>query len=595
MFSSIQKLLGLSSKEDADGYQSWIAKYDTLTEPEHDWIREQTAQMPDKPVFSIIMPVYNPPAKVLKLAIESVLKQLYPHWELCIADDASTHKEVIETLHAYAQRDSRIKITYREKNGHISAASNSALGLATGEWTALFDHDDELAEHALYCVAREINDHPDAQLIYTDEDKITVDGKRYAPHFKPDWNPALLTGQNFFSHLGVYRTDLVRAVGGFREGYEGSQDYDLLWRCVEKVKPGQVRHIPRVLYHWRAVPGSIAEGIGGKNYATEAARQAMQEHLDREGIRGHVASCPENLNMHRVIYQVPSPAPPVSVLIPMRDQVHLVKTCVETLMRITQYDNFDTIIVDHDSQEDISKTWLRDFAAQPRCRVIHVPGESSSSRIGNEAVRQSTGEVLLFLDNEIEVLQEGWMTEMVGQLIQRNVAAVGARLWFPNKTLQHGGVLLGLGGIANSSFLFSMRGEEKGFQRNILSQNFSAVTGACMAVRRDCFNQVGGFNETDLPNHYNDLDLCLKLREAGYDIVWTPYAELTNHKSQAQLEVSERETDYIRKRWAKWIEHDPAYNPSLALDHFDFSIAKISRLSFPWRVVTQKSNSHNIL
>jgi GT2 family glycosyltransferase len=544
-----------------------------------------------KPVFSVIMPVYNPPVKVLRLAIESVLGQLYPDWELCIADDASTKKEVVETLQEYARRDPRIKVNYRPKNGHISAASNSAVELATGEWTILFDHDDELSEHALYCVAQEINDHPDARLIYSDEDKITMEGKRYNPYFKPDWNPTLLTGQNFFSHLGAYRTDLIRSVGGFREGYEGSQDYDLLWRCVEKVKPDQIRHIPRILYYWRAVPGSVAVDMGEKNYALPAARRAMQDHLEREGILGHVERCVEDFNMHRVVYRVPEPSPRVTVFIPMRDKVSLTKVCVQTLKIITKYDNFETIVIDNDSREEASQVWLTDFAAQPQCRVIHIPGEFSFSRINNEAVRQSAGEILLFLNNDVEILHEGWMTEMVGQLIQRNVAAVGARLWYPNKTLQHGGVVLGVGGVANHSFLGTPRGEHKGFGRNVLAQNYSAVTAACMAVKRDCFEQVGGFDEKNLPIQFNDLDLCLRLREAGFDIVWTPYAELIHHESKSRgykispewEEVLAREAAYFSKRWAKWVENDPAYNPNLTVDRFDFSIAQVSRLPLPWR------------
>jgi len=596
LFSSLFERLDIYFHGDPDGYQKWILKHDRLTDPEREWIREQSKLLASKPVFSIVMPVYNPPVEFLKLAIESARKQLYPYWELCIADDASTHPDVIETLQAYSKLDSRIKVIFRTKNGHISAASNSAFEIARGEWMALLDHDDELAEHALYCVAREINEYPDAKLIYTDEDKITTEGKRFNPYFKPDWNPALLTGHNFFNHLGVYRSDLVRDAGAFRERYEGSQDYDLLWRCVEKVKPDQIRHIPHILYHWRALPGSVARGMDVKNYAIAAARRAMQDHLDRENIDGHVERCLENSDLHRVVYRVPTPAPRVSVLIPMRDKVHLTQTCVETLQGITQYDNLETVIINNDSEEEASKSWLRDFAAKPHCRVVDVPGKFSYSRINNEAVRQTTGEILLFLNNDIEILHESWMIEMVGQLLQRNVGAVGARLWYPNKTLQHGGVIVGLGGLAAHQFCETPRGQMQYFGRNVLCQNLSAVTAACLAVKRECFAKVGGFNETDLPVQYNDVDLCLRLREAGYDIVWTPFAELLHHESKSrgyntspeQLEVFSREANYLKKRWAKWIEHDPAYNPHLTIDRSDFSIAKDSRAHFPWRRVKQK-------
>jgi GT2 family glycosyltransferase len=591
MSPTLLQRLDLWINGDPEGYQKWIIQHDTLTETECLWIRDHAAKLPQKPLFSVLMPVYNPPPDILRLALDSVLAQLYTNWELCIADDASTDRKVVEVLKEYERRDARVRVTYREKNGHISAASNTALEMATGPWTVLFDHDDELAVHALYCVAQEIIDHPDAQLIYTDEDKITPKGKRFNPYFKSDWNPALLTGQNFFNHLGVYRTDLIRAVGGFRLGYEGSQDYDLLWRCVEKVKPEQIRHIPRILYHWRTLPGSVAEGMEEKSYAPTAARRAMQDHLERAGIKGHVEKCLENLDMHRIVYDVPVPSPSVTVLIPMRDKVQLAQTCVETMQRITKYDNYYIVIINNDSQEEVTKTWLRNFAAQPRCHVVDVPGKFSFSRINNEAVKQSKGEILLFLNNDIEILHEGWMIEMVGQLLQHNVAAVGARLWYPSKTLQHAGVIMGLGGVAGHHFYNFPRGKMHYFARNVLVQNYSVVTAACMAVRRECFEQVGGFDEVNLPIQYNDVDLCLKLHEAGYDIVWTPYAELIHHESKSrgynitpeQKVIFEQEKAYVRKRWAKWIEHDPAYNPNLTVDHADFSLAPAPRLPIPWR------------
>ena len=340
-------------------YQSWIAKFDTPTPSDGISLRQRHRAMPRHPVISVLLPVYNPELQILEAAIASIERQLYEHWELCIADDASTDPEVRPFLEEVAARDPRIKLILREQNGHISACSNSALGLATGEWCALLDQDDVFAEHALAFAALEIENHPDAGLIYSDEDKIDAVGLRSNPFFKPDWNPELFLGQNFINHLGVYRTELLRAIGGFREGFEGSQDYDLALRCLERLKPAQVRHIPRILYHWRAVAGSLAAVADAKPYAKEAARRAIGDHLQRQGIAGRVEPCPENIESHRVIYELPDPPPLVSIVIPIRDRVSLLERCIESIRERTDYGPFEIVIVDNGSKEAATHEFLR--------------------------------------------------------------------------------------------------------------------------------------------------------------------------------------------------------------------------------------------
>ena len=304
-------------------YEDWMVQSDSPGPGNRAALRRRLRALRKQPLISVILPVYNPDLGILATAIESVERQVYEHWELCIADDASTDLRVRPFLEEKGRDDPRIKMTFREKNGHISACSNSAITLATGEWCALLDQDDAFAEHALALVALEIEKHPDAGLIYSDEDKIDSMGLRSEPFFKPDWNPELFLGQNFINHLGVYRTELLRAIGGFREGFEGSQDYDLALRCIERLEPAQIRHIPRILYHWRSVAGSLAAVPDAKPYAKEAARRAIADHLRRQNIAGCVEPCPENAESHRVIYELAELPPLVSIVIPIRDRVSL--------------------------------------------------------------------------------------------------------------------------------------------------------------------------------------------------------------------------------------------------------------------------------
>ncbi len=589
-FAELLQSLGTEPLEDHSAgpitYRNWIAQFDTRTRSDAIELRRRHRAMRRHPIISVLLPVYNPELKILEAAIASIEGQFYEHWELCIADDASTDPAVRPFLEEVVARDPRIKLILREQNGHISACSNSALGLATGEWCALLDQDDLFAEHALAFAALEIENHPDAGLIYSDEDKIDETGVRSNPFFKPDWNPELFLGQNFINHLGLYRTDLLRAIGGFREGFEGSQDYDLALRCVERLKPAQVRHIPRILYHWRAVAGSLAAVADAKPYAKEAARRAIGDHLQRQSIAGRVEPCPENVESHRVIYELPDPPPLVSIVIPIRDRVSLLERCIQGIRERTDYGPIEIVIVDNGSKEATTHEFLRGLEERNEARVLRVEGEFNFSRLINRGAAGAKGDVLAFLNNDIDASEPGWLREMVSHAARPGSGAVGARLWYPNGTLQHGGVVVGLGGVAGHAFSGVPRGHAGYFNRVYLQQNCSAVTGACLLVRKEVFNEAGGFDETNLAISFNDIDFCLRLRAAGFQNVWTPYADLVHHESasrghqRAPEEQAQfvREATYMQRKWGTELRRDPFYNPNLSLNLPGFELAVPPRL-----------------
>jgi glycosyltransferase involved in cell wall biosynthesis len=567
--------------KDRDVYQDWIAQFDTPRAASVAALRRDLRGLPRHLLISIILPIYNPDLTLLEAAIDSVRNQIYERWELCIADDASTDPGVQPFLERIAAADARIRLTFRERNGHISACSNSALALATGDWCALLDQDDAFADTALAFVALEIDRHPDAGLIYSDEDKIDEKGVRSNPFFKPDWNPELFLGQNYINHLGCYRADLLRDIGGFREGFEGSQDYDLALRCVDRLRLGQVRHIPRILYHWRMVGGSLAAIPDAKPYAKEAARRAIADHCKRNDMPGEVVPCPENAESHRVIHALPEPAPLASIIIPTRDRVELLKRCVESIQARTDYRPFEIVIVDNGSVEEATLDFFRQIERDESICVIADSGPFNYSRLNNRAAAEARGDVLVFLNNDTEIDDAGWLREMISHAARAENGAVGARLWYPDGTLQHGGVVLGLGGVAGHAFPHIPRGHPGYFNRAMLQQNCSAVTGACMAVRKEVFKELGGFDEENLGVTFNDIDFCLRLTERSYRVVWTPYANLIHHESasrghqrtrEEQTEF-ERAVAHMQTAWGAQLMHDPFYNPNLSLNPPGFEIA----------------------
>jgi GT2 family glycosyltransferase len=570
-------------------YNAWIKRYDTLHRGERRAIRSHINTLAERPLISIVMPVYNPSATHLRKALDSVRIQLYPHWELCIAEDASTAPQVRPILERYARRDRRIKVRYREENGGIAAASNDALSLTTGEFVALLDDDDVLAPLALYFVACEINAHPEAQLIYSDEDKLDLIGRRGNAHFKPDWNPTLFLAQNFFSHLGVFKADLIREAG-FRAGFEGSQDYDLVLRCAERVTGEQIRHIPRVLYHWRMSEKSAALNFDAKPHARAAAIKAVEEHLARRRIAAEVTSSGDE-DFRRIRYALPNEKPRVSIIIATRDLVEVLQPCVESVLEQTTYPNFELLLVDNHSRDPAALSFLATIQRDPRVRVLRQEEEFNFGRLNNFAVGQIESDFVALLNNDLTVINRDWLEEMVSQALQPGVGAVGARLLYPDDRIQHAGVILGGGGVAAHAHKGLPRLNHGYFSRAILAQDLSAVTAACMLVRREAYLAVGGFDEEHLKIAFNDVDFCLRLRRRGYRIIYTPYAEFYHHESASRgLEDTvrknqrfEAEIKYMHDTWGETLRRDPAYNPNLSLAAADFTLAFPPRTSFPWR------------
>ncbi|HET6604653.1 MAG TPA: glycosyltransferase family 2 protein [Xanthomonadaceae bacterium] len=561
----------------ASDYGEWVRRFDTPSRADLEALAAESHAMANAPTVSILMPVFETPEPLLRRAIESVLAQVYPHWELCVADDASQQPHVAAVLRHYARLDARIRMMRRERNGHISAASNSALALATGAYVALLDHDDELPPHALYWVARWLRAHPGLQMLYSDEDKIDLSGRRFDPYFKPDWNPDLFRCQNMVSHLGVYATALVRSLGGFREGYEGSQDYDLALRCSERLAPERIGHVPRVLYHWRAVAGSTARDHAAKGYAGDAARRAMADHLARTGVQARVEIALGGY--HRVRRSLPSPPPRVSLIVPTRDRLDLLRVCVDSVLARTRYPDFELIVVDNRSERAETLEWLGRIALRGQVRVVPHDAPFNFSAINNAAVAQARGEIVVLLNNDIEVISPDWLEEMVSHAVRPEIGAVGAMLYYPDGRIQHAGVVVGYMGVAGHAYQGKPRGYAGQMGRACLVQNMTAVTAACLAVRRAAYLEVGGLDEA-LQVAFNDVDFCLRLERAGYRNLWTPHAELYHHESATRgYEDSpekarrfESEVGFMQRRWGDRLLHDRAYNPNLALAGEPFAL-----------------------
>jgi len=584
-------------------YGDWIARHDTLDETGRAQLRARLARIASPPLISVLMPTYRPDLAWLAEAVASVQQQLYPHWQLCIADDASHDPALDQYLDALVQQDPRIRVVRRAQNGHICAASNSALELASGDWVALLDHDDLLAEHALLLVAEAIRAFPAAGLVYSDEDKWGPDGARENPYFKPDWDHDLCLSQNLACHLTAVDGQLIRRIGGFRPGLEGAQDHDLVLRCAEQLRRDQIVHIPHVLYHWRIHPHSTASGSEVKPYAQIAGRRAVAEHLQR---LGHAATVDDaGSGRYRVRWPLPTPAPRVSILIPTRNQVDLLRQCIETLERLTDYPNREVIVIDNGSDDPAALRYLAALADRPHYRVLRDERPFNYSALNNLAARSAQGEYLVLLNNDIEIIHADWLGEMVSLACRPEVGAVGAKLLYPDMTIQHGGVILGTdrgdgqGGVAGPAQKGLARGAGGYAGRACLTQSFSAVTAACLVLARRKYEQVGGLDEAHLAVAYNDVDLCLRLREAGYTNVWTPFAELVHHESVSRgrdqspknLARFAQERAWMLTRWGTTLQHDPAYNPNLSLVTGDFALAEVPRVGWhrPWFEETRQT------
>lgn len=559
-------------------YQTWIRCYDTSDAVQEAQIRAQIEALAIRPKISLLMPVQSVQLKFLKAAIASVRSQSYDNWELCLLMEASADQAVQSMMQTIAQEDSRIRVL-AEPKGDASALLKAALAQTTGTYLAKMGCCDVLAQHALFYMAQAVADHPDAVLLFTDEDRISEQGVRYAPHFKCAFNPELLLSQNKIGHLVVYRSERVKEAGGWRPGFEGAEDYDLALRVIARLQPSQIIHIPRVLYHQCTVRGTPVANTVAATQAVAAGRRAVSDYLASSGRGGSVEPCLEAPQYNRVRYLRPKVQPLVSIIIPTRDRAELLGMCLDSIFAKTTYDRFEIIIVDNGSVEAATQTL---FQKQPadNLKVIRDDVPFNYSRLNNLGVQAAQGDVICLMNNDIEILTPDWIEEMLSFALQPDIGCVGARLWFPDGRLQHAGVITGLGGIAGHPNKFFPKGFTGYFGRAVLTQSFSAVTAACLMVRRQIWEQVNGLDET-LAVAFNDVDFCLRVRTAGYRNVWTPYAEMNHHESASRGNETtpEKQARYqveiatMKSRWETSLVNDPAYSPNLTLVHDDFSLA----------------------
>lgn len=551
-------------------YPKWI-KYTQYSLKDFQLKKDKIKSFKLKPLVSIIFPVYNVDEKWLRLAIDSVIKQIYENWELCAVDDASTVHHIKPVLEEYKNKDPRIKVHYSKVNEHISGASNKALKMAKGEFIFLMDNDDEIEPNTIYEFIRVLNEkNGEIDFAYPDEDQITIDGERVNPIFKPDWSPETILSM-MYATRGFFRTSIVRKIGGFRKGFEGSQDYDLVLRFTERTTNDRIYHIPQILYHWRRVPGSTAEGYAAKPYAKIASRKALKDAIKRRGMDADLVDGLTLPSFH--IKRKIRNNPKVSIIIPTKDLVDYVKRCIDSIEKKTITNGFlyEIILVDNNSEKAESLKYFDEIAKKHK--VLKYPKAFNYSAINNFAVDNSDGDYLLFLNNDTEVINENWLYEMLQIAQEDGIGIVGAKLLFPNNTIQHAGVYIHKDGIGGHIFR-GFNSHSPGYMGRIqLTSNVSAVTGACMMIKRDIFEKVGRFDQEHLPVAFNDVDLCLKVMQAGYRNVYTPFAVLYHYESTSRgpedtpekIARFNKEWQYMFGKWNQYLKQDKYWNPNLVL------------------------------
>lgn len=570
------KLTERFQADDVD-YEQWYENHKALPE---ELEKQKNEKWKRKPLISIVVPVYNTPQVFLRQMIESVQNQSYSEWELCIGNASPENKEMKKILEEY-KNDARIKEVEIPENKGISQNTNRAMEIASGELIGLLDHDDLLAPNALYEIAKAVNEHLDAEVIYTDEDKVTTDLKEhFQPHLKPDFNLDLLRSNNYICHFFVASRDLIKRVGGFRPEFNGAQDYDLILRCTEQAK--QIVHIPKILYHWRVHKASTADNPASKMYAFDAGKRAIEEHLVRCRTKGTVQHT-KDLGFYRVKYEVCG-EPLVSIIIPNKDQSEALKKCLDSIREKTSYRNYEIIIVENNSEEPETFAFYKKIAGE-KIKIVTWEGEFNYSAINNFGVRHARGDYLLLLNNDVEIINGDWLTEMLSHCQRKEVGIVGAKLYYPDNTIQHAGIIIGIGGVAGSVFVGLPRAFSGYLHKASIQLDLSAVTAACMLVKRSVFEQVGGLEEK-LKVAFNDVDFCLRVREKEYLVVYDPYAELYHYESKTRgaedtkekIRRFQTEIEYMRSHWIGLLKKgDPYYNCNLSLTKWDYSLKNNQR------------------
>lgn len=562
--------------DDVD-YEEWYRNHRPTNE---ELERQRQTAFPYTPLISILVPVYNTPEAFLKQMIQSVRKQTYSNWELCIANADPTNQEVADILKTASGKDRRIRVTDVPENKGIAQNTNAALGIASGDYIGLLDHDDLLTPDALYEVVRVLNEEERPQVIYSDEDKVTTDlSEHFQPFMKPDFNLDLLRANNYICHFFVAEKELAEQVGGFHGEYNGAQDYDLILRCTERAE--KIAHIPRILYHWRVHKASTADNPASKMYAFDAGKRAIEEHLKRCGEKG-IVSHTKDLGFYRVQYQVQE-KPLVSIIIPNKDHADMLDRCLKSIEK-SSYQNYEIIIVENNSEKEETFDYYKQLKSE-RIKVVYWEGTFNYSAINNFGVRAAKGDFLILLNNDVEIITENWIEEMLSNCQRKDVGIVGAKLYYPDDTVQHAGIIIGIGGVAGNIFTGLPRRFTGYFHKASIQQDLSAVTAACMMVKRSVYEEAGGLEEK-LQVAFNDVDFCLRVRKAGYLVVFDPYVELYHYESKTRgsentkekVRRFQSEIEYMRSHWLELLKKgDPMYNPNLTLTKWDYSLKNNKR------------------
>ena len=560
--------------------KNYAAWYEKNKVSEEELAIQRNKEFPYMPLFSILVPVYNTPIPYLREMLDSVRNQTYQKWQLCIANASPDNEEMQRVLADYSAKDVRVRFCNLKENLGIAENTNRAFAMAKGEFMGLLDHDDLLAPNALYEIVNALQDHPQADALYTDEDKVTTDlDEHFQPHLKPDFNLDLLRSNNYICHFFVVRRSIVEKTGGFRKEFDGAQDYDFIFRCTENAR--EVLHVPEILYHWRTHKASTADNPASKMYAFEAGKRAIEAHLERTGTKGTVSHT-QDLGFYRVKYPVQG-EPLVSVIIPNKDEKETLQTCLESLKKNTSYQNFEIIIIENNSTTEEIFKYYKELSRDQQIHLLRWGKEFNYSAINNFGVAHARGEYLLFLNNDVKSIEPDWMEEMLGVCQRPEVGGVGAKLIYPDNTIQHAGCVIGMGGIAGHMFV-DMPADRTGYlHKASLLQDMSAVTAACLMMKKEVFEQAGGFTE-ELAVAFNDVDLCLKVRKNNHLVVYDPYAKLYHMESKTRgaedskekVRRFQTEIEYMRCHWMDILKNgDPYYNKNLSLTKWNYSLKPI--------------------